>query len=218
VERSLHRQLKERYGLEPGGACEVRLGRYRVDAVDPSGRIIEIQTGPLAPLRAKLAHWLPDREVSIVKPVVLERRIIRRDQPQGTDRSARRSPKRGTLLDVFDQLVGLGSTFPHRNLRVEILGVEIDEIRVPRRRPPGHSVVDRRLRSVVASQRLDHPADLWRLLPATPPDAFTCRTLADLLGRSLDFAQRVAYCLRQSGAVETVGKQGAWRVYRRVDP
>src|SRR5262249_18299605 len=55
----------------------------------------------------------------------------------------------------------------------------------------------------------------WSLLPASchGQDAFTTRDLADRLGRPLAFAQRVAYCLRLTGAARVVGKSGNQRIY-----
>ena len=43
-------------------------------------------------------------------------------------------------MDAFDDLVGLAPVFPHPNLRVDVLAVAIDEVRVPRRRWPGYAV------------------------------------------------------------------------------
>ncbi|MHC5540442.1 hypothetical protein ACYOEI_19650, partial [Singulisphaera rosea] len=91
--------------------------------------------------------------------------------------------------------------------------VEIDEVRTPRRRWPGYTVVDRRLREVSATVSLLEARDLMGLLPCEFSDAFTTLDLAERLGRSLAFAQRVAYCLRHSGAVDVVGKAGNRRIY-----
>jgi hypothetical protein len=215
VETSLHRQLKERFGPASGGRAEVALGGYRVDAVAPDGALVEVQSGALGPLRAKLGRLLPRHKVRVVKPVVVARRLIRRARRDGADLSARRSPKRGAMVDVFDDLIGLARVFPHPNLAVEVLAVEIDEVRVPRRRWPGHAVVDRRLREVVATVPLRVAADLWTLLPEGVEGPFTTFDLAERLGRPLAFAQRVAYCLRLSGAAETVGKRGNRLVYSR---
>jgi hypothetical protein len=128
---------------------------------------------------------------------------------------ARLSPKRGAVCDVFDDLIGLAAVFPHPNLRIDVLEVEIDEVRVLRRRWPGYAVADRRLRRVAGSVTLRKPGDLWRLFPAAEPldGPFTTSDLAARLNRPLEFAQRVAYCLRLAGAVETVGKSGNRRVY-----
>jgi hypothetical protein len=214
LETTLHRQLKERFGPDSGGRSEVVVGKFRIDAVDVDGTLIEVQSAPLGALRSKLSRLLVDHKVRVVKPVITARRVVRRARLDGPDLSARLSPKRGALLDVFDDLVGLARVFPHPNLQLEVLGVEIDEIRVLRRRPPGFTVGDRGLRQVGATVSLCEPDDLWRLLPdglAAIP--FTTRELAERLERPLTFAQRVAYCFRMAGAVEQIGTRQRHRVY-----
>ena len=214
MESTLHRQLKDRYGPELGGRSEVRVGDYRADAIDPDGRLIEVQAGPLGALKGKLARWLDAHEVRVIKPIVIERRIVRRDRADGPDRSSRRSPKRGELLDVFDELVALARVFPHEKLVIEVVGVGIDEIRVDRRR--GYRVVDRRLVEVISSATLRTADDLWSLLPVGLDGPFTTLDCARKLGRSVEFAQRLAYCLRHAGAVEERGFDRRRRVYERA--
>lgn len=215
METSLHRQLKDRYGPGLGGHSEVTLKGYRIDAVAPDGALVEVQSGALGPLRAKLNRLLPDHRIRVVKPVVVGRRVVHRARRDGADLSARRSPKRGTLVDVFDDLIGLARTFPHPNLAIELLAVEIDEIRVPRRRWPRYRIVDRSLREVVETVSLRLAGDLWSLLPGEVEGPFTTVDLANQLDRPVDFAQRVAYCLRLSGAAVMVGKRGNRLVYSR---
>ena len=215
METGLHRQLKDRYGVDRGGRCEVVVDGFRVDAIEPDGTLVEVQSAGLGPLRGKLARLLPGHRVRVVKPVVVARRIVRRARAEGPDLGARASPKRGAVVDVFDDLVGLAGVFPHENLRVDVLAVAIDEVRIPRRRRPGYAVVDRRLRDVVGTTELIGASDAWALLPGGPIGAFTTRDLAGLVGRSEAFAQRVAYCLRLSGAAEVIGKRGNRLIYRR---
>jgi hypothetical protein len=140
---------------------------------------------------------------------------VRRARPDGPDLSARTSPRRGCLADVFDDLVGLARVFPDPNLRVDVLAVAIDEVRVPRRRRPGFAVIDRRLREVRAARTLHTATDLWDLLPDGLASVFTTLDLAALLGRDIGFAQRVAYCLRLAGACIVCGKRGNRLVYHR---
>jgi hypothetical protein len=213
LESSLHRQLKERFGPAGGGRLEVSLEGFRIDAIAADGALVEVQSGSLGPLRPKLKKLLPAYRVRVVKPVVLSRRLVLRARADGDDLPARMSPRRGTLVDVFDDFVGLAPLFPHPNLDVEILAVEIDELRLVRRRRPGYTVLDRRLRTVVESIALRQARDLWALLPDDLASPFTTGDLADRLGRPLAFAQRVAYCLRSTGAAETVGKAGNRRIY-----
>lgn len=208
METTLHRQLKDRYGTAVGGRLEVAAEGFRADAIGSDGVWIEVQSGPLGPLRPKLERILPRRRVRVIKPVVLERRVVRRGRPDGPDLSARRSPRRGRLTDVFADLVGLALLVPHPQLELEVLGVAIDEVRVPRRRRPGFAVVDRSLREVLTTVPVAGAPDLWGLLPPTLPDPFSTRDLAERLAVPRVLAERVAYCLRVSGAATPCGKVG----------
>jgi hypothetical protein len=217
METSLHRTLKERYAIGGSGRPEIAVGGFRIDAVDENGRLVEVQSGALGPLRGKLRRLLPDHRIRVVKPIVLNRRIVRRSRLDGANLSMRRSPKRGELLDVFDDLIGVVRVFPHTNLEIEVLGVAIEEIRVPRRRWPGYRVADRCLSEIHQTTSLVLAGDLWALLPANlhARETFTTHDLANELDRNLSFAQRVAYCLRLTGAARLVGKMGNRLIYRR---
>ena len=218
METSLHRTLKDRYGSGSGGRSEVTFRGFRIDAIDGAGLLLEIQSGPLGPLRAKLRRLLPDFRVRVVKPVVVERRVVRRARADGPDLSARRSPKRGAIVDLFEDLVGLARLLPDPNLEIEVLPVSIDEVRVSRRRRPGYRIIDRRLVEILGEFRIERPVDLWKLLPQghdwTEP--FTTADLARRIDRPLWLAQRVAYCLRLSEAAEVVGKRGNHRLYTNL--
>ncbi len=218
METTLHRQLKTLYGPDRGGRSEVVVDGFRIDAVGPDGELIEVQSGPLGPLRGKLDRLLSSgHRVRVVKPVVTRRRVIQRARRNGPDLSDRRSPWRGALTDVFDDFIGLAPLFPRPALQVDVLDVAIGEVRVPqRRRRRGYVVADRILLNIDSQITLNQADCLWNLLPDGLPDRFTTRDLADRMGRSLAFSQRVAYCLRLSGAAMETGKLGNWRVYLRA--
>jgi hypothetical protein len=217
METSLHRTLKERYAAGGSGRPEVVIDGFRVDAVDQAGRLIEVQSGALGPLCAKLRRLLPEYRIRIVKPVVLKRRVIRKSKPTGPVLRARQSPKRGKLFDVFDDLIGVVRVFPHANLEIEVLGITIDEVRIPRRRWPGYKVVDRCLIDIHEQTTVVASSDLWALVPpgCDGREPFTTQQLAQALERPLSFAQRVAYCLRLTGAARVIGKQGNRLIYIR---
>jgi len=218
METSLHRALKDQYGSGSGGRSEVTLKGFRIDAVDGAGLLVEIQSGPLGPLRAKLGRLLPEHRVRVVKPVVLERRVVTRARTDGPNLSARRSPKRGAVVDLFEDLVGLARILPDPNLDIEVLPVSIDEIRVSRRRRPGYRIVDRHLVEILGKLSIERPADLWKLLPQSHDwaEPFTTADIARRIDRPLWLAQRVAYCLRLSEAAQVVGKRGNHRLYVSV--
>jgi hypothetical protein len=218
METSLHRALKDRYSAGLADRREVRVTGFRIDAIDETGRFIEIQSGALGPLCRKLQRLLPQHCLRIVKPVVLSRRLLQTSPRNGSVISVRRSPKRGSLIDIFDDLVGLVRVFPHTNLDIEILGVTIDEVRIRRPKWPGFAVADRRLGEVRETAMLVQAGDLWSLLPSAchGQDPFTTVDLAEGLGKPVWFAQRVAYCLRKTGAARIAGKKGNRLIYART--
>jgi hypothetical protein len=215
METSLHRQLKERYAAD-GAAIEQRVGRYRIDVVRGK-QLVEIQLAPLTSIRDKIAALLKKHDVLVVKPVIVTKHLVKRRREGGQVMSRRRSPKRRSLLDVFDELVHFTRVFPHRRLTLEVLLVEIEEWRYPghgrrwRRRDNDHVVEDQHLVEVHAVHQFRTAADLRRLLPPALPQPFHTGQLAEGLGVERWIAQRMAYCLREMGSIRQVGKhRGAW--------
>jgi len=221
METSLHRELKLLYA-GPAAQTEVRCGRYRVDAV-VGDELIEIQHGHLAAIGRKVSELLADYEVRIVKPIVREKMIFKRRRRGGPVASRRRSPKRGRLIDLFDEMVRFTKVFPHPRLSIEALLVDVEEYRHPghgRRRwrhANDFQVADQLLVRAGDSRVLRTPADLVRLLECELPARFDTAVLAEVLNEPRDVAQKIAYCLRETGGVRKVGKRRNALVYEVVD-
>jgi hypothetical protein len=221
-EGPLHAALKD-WLARPGDVAELRVGGFVIDLVRADGELVEIQTGGFAPLGRKLDALLDGHRMRIVFPVPAERRIVRVDA-HGEVLSARRSPLRGTALDLFDRLVSFPSLVAHPNLVVEVLLCREDHVRAPeagrsrsgrRRRDPG----ERRLHEVLDRVAVDSPAAAAALLPealGVGAEPFTTRELAAALGCRMVLAQRVAYCLRGMEVFEDAGKRGPAPLHRRV--
>ncbi|MGD9720606.1 MAG: hypothetical protein AB7O59_16615 [Pirellulales bacterium] len=218
METSLHRALKQRYA-GAHARTEVRLDGYRIDAVCDN-LLVEIQHGSLAAIRDKVRRLLERHRVLVVKPIVARKTLVKLAAADGPVVSSRTSPKRGQLLDIFEELVYFTRVFPHPRLTLEVVLVEVEE-----RRYPGHGrrrrwrrndfVVGDQLLSAVGDRlRLRRAADLLRLLPADLPAPFHTGDLARAMQVQRHVAQRVAYCLREMQAVRQVGKQGNTIVYR----
>jgi hypothetical protein len=218
METSLHRELKRHYA-GPDGRTEVRLGRFRVDAVvcdGPGKQLIEIQHGPLWVIRDKIRQLTRRHRVRIVKPIVGRKRLVKLSRKGGRVIAERMSPRQGKLLELFDELVYFTRAFPHRNLTLEVLLVDIEEFRYPRpnRRRPWRkqfAVEDQRLLEIRQSLQIAEARDLIQLIDRPLAPTFGTSHLADALDIERWRAQRIAYVLRESGAVATVAKQrGAW--------
>jgi len=206
-EGPLHRDLKSWY-RRPGDDVEVPVGSYVVDIVRGE-TLIEVQTSSFAKVGDKLGHLLDAHQVVVVHPVVVTRHIVRVDA-DGVVVSSRRSPKRGRPADLFAELVSWPTLLDHPHLSIDLVLVDIDEIRVfqPRRarRRHGWVVAERRLREVRETMLLEAPSSLRRLLPDDLPDEFTSADLSARWGRDRRLAQRALYCLRHLGLVTATAR------------
>lgn len=217
METSLHRQLKRHYaGAE--GQIEVPLGRYRVDAIaNRRGRpeLIEIQHGPLSAIRDKILHLLAEHRVRVVKPIVRRKRLVKRSRKAGRIIDRRQSPLRGDWRELLSELLYFTRVFPHANLTLEAVLVDIEEWRYPRplharsRRP--HMVEDQKLVAIGDAVVLRSAADLRQLVSCVLPQPFHTADLAAAMEVPRWQAQQIAYVLRKAGTIAAVGKQrGAW--------
>jgi hypothetical protein len=217
-EGALHAQLKEWY-REPGDLLEQKIGAYVVDLVR-RGLLVEFQTGGFAPLRRKLATLAAEHRVRLVAPIAVSRRIVRLSD-EGEILSARRSPRRGCLHDVFDRLVSIPTLLADPNFELEVLLTHQEELRMfrPGRayRRRGWVVQGRSLVSVEQSLLIAGPADAARLLPELDA-TFDTAELASASCIDRRLAQRMAYCLRALGVIVPVGKRRGAVLYARTSP
>lgn len=216
-EKPLHAALKQWYAA-PGDRLEVPLGGYHVDIVR-GDLLIEIQTGSFSGIQRKLHALTRDHAVRLVYPVARERWIVK--QPGRGAPTRRKSPKRGALEDLFVQLVSFPGLLCNPNFSVEVLLVQEEEERRPgqgRRgwRRGGWVTHERRLLAVVERHCFDSPLDMAALLPADLGEPFLTCDLAAAIGHPRWLAQKMAYCLREMGAIVAVGKQGNAIAYARA--
>ena len=216
----LHRQLKALYA-GPQAMVEQRVEGYRIDAIR-DGELVEIQHGGLAQIRAKIGRLLERHCVRVVKPLVVRKVLVKCSRRGGKEVSRRLSPKQGSVLSLFDDLIYFTRVFPHPRLTLETPLIEVEELRYPghgrrrRWRKNDHVVEDQRLVAVVGVERFRTASDLLGLIPAELPQPFHTGQLAAALDVRRWIAQRIAYCLRQTGAATVCGKVGNALVYERA--
>lgn len=215
MESTLHRELKLLYSGTTDDV-EVQVDGYRIDAV-VNGTLYEIQQASLGALRDKVRQLLKRHTVVIVKPLACRKLLIKRARKNGPVVSSRYSPLRESLFHLFLDLVYFVDLFPNRRLTIEVVLTEQEEHRIARQRRrrfgPDYRVIDRRLLNVVSSHSLKTTADLRAILPATLTSPFTTLDLAREAGIPRWIAQKMAYCLRKTGAVKELGKRGRAMLY-----
>jgi hypothetical protein len=134
----------------------------------------------------------------------------------------RKSRKSQAVNQLFEELVSFPDLLKCPNFSIEVVSIQEEQSRRYSRRWRGKRrtwrIVERRLLSVLERFLFDAPSDLWQLIPPTLPDPFETSHLASVLGHPRWFAQKIAYCLRQSGAIAAIGKKANSLVYSRLAP
>jgi hypothetical protein len=210
-ERSLHAALKEWYG-EPGDRFEAPVDGFVVDLVR-GDLLIEIQTRNFSAIKRKMTRLAADHAVRLVYPIAREKWIVRlaKDGSAGV-LGRRKSPKRGSFVHVFGELVSFPELLANANFSIEVLLTQEEEVRrhgdkrAWRRR--GWVTQERRLLDVVDRCLFETPDHLAALIPPDLPQPWTTADLAAALHRPRRLAQQMAYCLRRLDLAEVVGKRG----------
>lgn len=214
-ENSLHAALKAAIA-QPGDRFEVPVDGYVIDIVR-GDQLIEIQTANFAAMKRKLAKLTRKHRVHLVHPIAAEKWIVKYGPDGETWLDRRRSPRHGTVFDVFRELVSFPHLLRDGSLTLEVLLTHEEEIRVNDGRGSwrrqGWSIADRVLVDILERYPLAGPADFRALLPADLPEVFTTRDLADRLGESINLMGKMAYCLREMGVIEHVGSRGRSYLY-----
>ncbi|MBL8888607.1 MAG: hypothetical protein JNL67_01420 [Planctomycetaceae bacterium] len=218
METTLHRQLKTLYAA-PGDQIEHELGVYRID-VAKTDRLVEVQHSSLNAIRNKVRALLVNHRVTVVKPLVMKKRIVRLNRKGGQVVSRRWSPKQGHLSELFDELIYFRELFPNPNLTVEVPLVQIEEWRFQghgrkwRTRINDHQVQDQLLLGVDQTIRLRNAVDLWQIVARPAERQFSTQDLAQHWSVPRFRAQKIAYTLQHCQALERIGKSGNSWIYK----
>lgn len=222
-ERSLHAALKEFYA-EPGDRVEEKISGYWVDICrrGESSEVVEIQTGSFSSLKRKLEALLPDRPVRVVHPVAVEKWITKVAKDGTTFLSRRKSPKRGSLYDLFDELVSFPHLVKDPNFCVEVVLVREEELRCEDGkgswRRKGTSIRDHVLLDVASREVFREAADFLRLLPQGWTGPGTNKELSQALKQPRFRIARMTYCLLRMGLLRLSGKRGNSLLYALAAP
>ena len=204
-EGSLHAALKARYA-EPGDELEVPLHGFVIDLRRP-GLLVEIQTASFGSMGRKFDELLAEHRMLLVHPIAVETYLRR------PGRKTRKSPKRGSIFDLFEELVSIPTLLDHPNLMLEVVLVSVTEVQRPdpraRRGRGGYRTTDRELREVLDVRRFTGTEDLAQLMPTGLPAQFTTGDIATGAKVSREVAQQMAFCFRALEVITDVGRTKA---------
>ncbi|MCL2069969.1 MAG: hypothetical protein FWH19_03155 [Treponema sp.] len=217
-ESSLHRSLKFQYSGE-GGSTETLTGAYVCDACTSKGELIEVQTGSFGPLREKAKNLTQSARLRIIHPIIVKKQIELYDK-NGRKLRTRKSPRRGSIWDLFKVLIYAPELPLLKNLTVELALVDVVEKRVDDGqgswRRKGVRIDDRFLGAWHRSVSLKGLKDYGQFIPFRKNESFTVRNLAEKAGINAALARKTLYALAKIGLVEKTGKKGNALIYRRA--
>jgi hypothetical protein len=218
-EQHLHASLKQ-WLAEPGDSFEQKVDGYHIDIVRDD-LLIEIQTGNFLKLKTKLNNLLKNHQVLLVHPIPQTKWILRKSK-RGKKLSRRKSPKRGRVEHVFDELLYIPEIASHPNFTLRVLLTEQDEIwkddgRGSWRRKHW-SIIDKVLLDVKGSSEFGNIQDYLSLIPPNMSYQFTHRQLAEAINAPIWTITRMSYCLRKMGVLKVAGKQGRSLLLSPIQP
>ena len=126
-ERSLHSALKDWYAV-PGDRLEAKVDGFHIDILRHK-LLIEIQTSNFSSQRKKLTTLTGKHNVRLVFPIAKEKWIVRLSADGLTRLGRRKSPKKGHLLLLFEELVSIPSLMKVENFSLEVLLIQAEEVR-----------------------------------------------------------------------------------------
>lgn len=177
--------------------------------------LIEVQTSAFGAMGRKLDRLLSDYHIQLVHPVAVATYL---HKPKV---KARRSPLKGSLYTVLDELVSIPTLLDHPNLTLDVVLVTIDKFQKhdpkARRGRGGWRTMDKRLRSIESTHRFTSTDDLVDLMPGELPNPFTTADIATNSGIGRDAAQKLAYCLRALDRITVINRSKAGYEYQWVE-
>jgi hypothetical protein len=214
-EKPLHASIKEWYA-KPGDLLEAKVDGYVIDILQDA-TLVEIQTKNFSAIKNKVTDLISRYPIRLVHPIAKEKWIIKLPINEDTPLKRRKSPKQGQVIEIFTELVSFPELLKSPNFSLDVLLIQEEEVRKfigkGRWRNRGWVVEERRLVSVLESHVFADPMSLQPLISNSLPDRFTSLELADALGKSRHFAQKVAYCARKMGIFNQIGKRDRSNLY-----
>ncbi len=214
-EKSLHSSLKDWYA-QSGDHMEAEVDGFHIDIIRDD-LLIEIQTTNFSSLKRKLKKLIENHPLRLVFPIAREKWIVRLAADGVTQIGRRKSPKKGNLFHLFEELVSIPALIRHPNFSLEVLLIQEEEVRCDDGtgswRRKGLRIADHRLIEVLDQHIFKEPSDLFALIPPDLTDPFSTKELAEGIDQPRWIAQKMAYCLRNMGIIEIVGKNGNSLLY-----
>ena len=223
TEHCIHAALK--YYFQPCDTFhEIKLDGFICDATDVNqNEVFEIQTKAFDKLRKKLEILLASHPVTVIHPIITEKRLITIYDADGQT-TVRKSPKKHSLAETAEQLNKIKSYLSNPNLHIVFAFLKVDETRIfsgskdarkPFQKPVSVQKVPTEL---LKTENVVYPDFYISLLPDSLQESFTSSDLATQSGISRSDAQYLLYLLNELGFVKRTDRDKRGYIYVRANP
>ncbi|MBW8012711.1 MAG: hypothetical protein FVQ83_15955 [Chloroflexi bacterium] len=213
----MHSALKS-FFAQPGDELEAEVDGYIVD-VKRVDLLIEIQTRNFSAIKNKLEELCKRHPVQLVYPITQVKWIIRVDKTGKTIKK-RKSPKRGRIEHLFNEMIHIPELTNNPNFSLKVLLIKAEEIWIDDGkgswRRKGWSIRDQNLIEIIEEIKFDSIHDYLDLLPSSLPMEFTNKDLRQISKLPIRLVGKMTYCLRKIGILKIIAKRGNAYVFMRV--
>lgn len=207
-EKRLHRIIKSYLANDP--TChEVAVGKYFADVLS-EGEIFEIQTKALSRLLPKLKYYLEETpySVTVIHPVIRNKKIIRIDPETGEILRQKISPKHGSSAHALPEIHGLRELLGNDRLQIKLMLIDAAEYRYSERmRYRREGAYDSELFPTMLAEveTYAYGADFLKFLPSGR-QSFTAAEYSKFIGLTGRKLYSALYLLCSLGLIRKDGK------------
>ena len=216
-EHRLHNALK--YYVQPDKEFhEVKVEGFVCDAVCEEG-VWEIQTRSFQKLRKKLAKLLLSHKVTIIYPVVTEKRILVTYEESG-ECNIRKSPKKATVYNAFSELYDIREHILNENLSLRVIFVTCDDHRLYKGTKEDKKAFAKPIKTeriptaLVNDIQFNSLKELRKVFPAELPENFDSKIFSHHAKIPRDLASMVLRVSERLGIIEHVCTIDRKKFYR----
>ena len=215
-EKSIHKILKLMLD-ENTANHEVKFMGSIVDIKNDSG-IFEIQTKNHYALAPKLRRLLPHSRVTVVIPLLSEKRVRWIDAESGEISSGRKSPKSEDVYYAFKYMCGLEDFIKFSSFSLKLIMLSADEYKRldgwDKMRKKGATRIDRIPSDIISVIDLCSVDDYKEFIPSELGETFLSKDFAKAIKKPSRFAYFVLKFFVGIGLIEVCGKQGKAIIYK----
>ena len=216
-EKSMHKILK--LYVEPREEFhEVQYLGSVADVKNENG-IFEIQTRSVEKLAPRLRKYLPGTPVTIVMPLIVNKRVSFLNCETGEMSEGRKSPKHETVYNALREIYKIRKLISDGNLTFRLIYMNADEYKYldgwDRTRKKGATRIEK-IPSSLLGEDVFRYSDLKNFVPYSYEEEFTAKEFCKRAAVPKRISSYVIGLLSYVGAIEFVSKRGREYVYRKA--